>query len=82
MKDGLFTGRRDGIYTAGNGKALIVQELSRSTGIPLENIAAFGDSINDLPLLKCTGFPYAVSPGKALAGEAEKLGIPILNWSI
>ena len=78
--DGLFTGRRCGIYTAGEGKAEIVRQLSAESNIPLSDFAAYGDSINDLPLLKTVGEPYAVSPGESLKKEALELGFSILDW--
>ncbi|MBE6386549.1 MAG: HAD-IB family hydrolase [Lentisphaerae bacterium] len=82
LVNGTFTGNLTGIYTAGEGKAVIARELEKSSGVPLELFAAYGDSINDLPLLKCVGFPHAVSPGKSLLEEAQKLDFTILNWSI
>lgn len=82
MQNGVFTGRRCGVYTAGEGKAQVVRSLSRETGIPLSEFAAYGDSINDLPLLKVAGEPYAVSPGELLANEAEKLGFTVLDWRL
>ena len=59
-----------------------MRQLSEESGIPLEKFAAFGDSINDLALLKCVGEPYAVSPGASLKNEAEKLSMTILDWSM
>lgn len=82
MQNGVFTGRRCGVYTAGEGKAQVVRDLSQTSGIPLSEFAAFGDSINDLPLLKVVGEPYAVSPGESLAHEAEKLGFTVLDWKL
>ena len=82
MQNGVFTGKRCGIYTAGEGKAEIVKRLSHESGIPLSEFAAFGDSINDLPLLKAVGMPYAVSPGESLRHEAVKLGFTILDWKL
>ena len=80
IENGLYTGNITGIYTAGEGKAQVVRMLSEKSGIPLEKFAAFGDSINDLALLKTVGEPYAVSPGASLKTEAEKLNMPVLEW--
>lgn len=80
VADDLYTGNITGIYTAGEGKAQVVRQLSEKYGIPLEKFAAFGDSINDLALLKTVGEPYAVSPGASLKAEAEKLNMPVLEW--
>ena len=80
VADGLYTGNITGIYTAGEGKAQVVRQLSEKYGIPLEKFAAFGDSINDLALLKTVGEPYAVSPVASLKAEAEKLNMPVLEW--
>lgn len=80
IADGLYTGNIAGIYTAGEGKAQVVRQLSEKSGIPLEKFAAFGDSINDLALLKTVGEPYAVSPSASLKDEAEKLNMSMLEW--
>ena len=80
IKNGLFTGKRCGVYTAGEGKAEIVRRLSAESDTPLADFAAYGDSINDLPLLKVVGEPYAVSPGASLKKEAIELGFTVLDW--
>ena len=80
--DGIYTGKLSGVYTAGQGKVEIVKQLSESSNIPLSEFAAFGDSINDLPMLKVVGHPYAVSPGKLLADAAKEFNFEILEWKI
>jgi HAD superfamily hydrolase (TIGR01490 family) len=82
LESGVYTGNITGIYTAGEGKAQIMREMSEKSGVPLSDFAAYGDSINDLPMLKAVGEPYAVSPGAALAAQAEDLGFTILDWSM
>ena len=80
--DNVYTGKLAGIYTAGQGKVEVVKKLSETSGIPLSDFAAFGDSINDLPMLKSVGHPYAVSPGKTLAEAAQELNFEVLDWKL
>ena len=82
MADGVYTGKLSGIYTAGHGKVEIVKSLSASSKVPLSDFAAYGDSINDLPMLKAVGHPYAVSPGKALLDAAQEFNFEILDWKL
>lgn len=50
-------------YGANKGSAL--KKAAEILGIPCSEIAAFGDSLNDLPMLRESGYPVAV-------GNAEK----------
>ena len=52
------------ILPAGVSKGAALQEVSKITGVPLSAIAAFGDSNNDIEMLKAAGLGVAV--GNAL----------------
>ena len=82
MVDNVYTGNLSGIYTAGEGKVEVIRKLSAESGVPTLEFAAFGDSINDLPMLKAVGHPFAVSPGAALEKEAKELNFEILDWKL
>ena len=43
---------------------------AQKLGIPLENIAAFGDGINDLPMLEIAGFGCTVANAKEVVRQA------------
>ena len=53
------------ILPDGANKGTALKKAAEMVGISCSEIAAFGDSLNDLPMLKVSGFPIAV-------GNAEK----------
>ena len=79
--EGRFTGRVVGEYALGRGKVTSMLRVAGELGIPPEEVAAYGDSVNDIPLLAAAGEAYAVSPVAALRAEAEKRHWHILEWA-
>jgi HAD superfamily hydrolase (TIGR01490 family) len=77
LHDGLFTGEIFEPYCAGEGKVSIAGEYCRENSCSLEDVAYFGDSINDKFLLSEVGFPYVVNPGSDLTRLAKGN-----NWNI
>ena len=75
--EGRFTGRVVGEYALGKGKVANMLRVAGELGIRPEEVAAYGDSVNDIPLLAAAGEAYAISPVAALRREAEKR-----NWHI
>jgi len=53
-------------------KALAVELLAKRLGIPREQIIAFGDGNNDVPLLKWAGMSVAMAHGREAARQAAK----------
>ncbi len=53
------------ILPDGTNKGAALKKATEIIGISCDQIAAFGDSLNDLPMLRASGFPVAV-------GNAEK----------
>lgn len=80
LVDGRFTGRVDGTYAAGGGKAEIAGQKLAGLGISAADTAAYGDSINDLPLLSLVGHPYVITPTENLREVAAERQWPILDW--
>ena len=60
------------ILPAGVNKGAALKEVSKITGVPLSDIAAFGDSNNDIEMLKAAGLGVAV--GNALDGVKAVAG--------
>lgn len=81
LESGRFTGRLAAGSYVGSGKVTAAAAISREFGVPFEAMAAYGDSVNDLPLLRHVGFPHAVNPAAGLRREAELRGWPILDWN-
>jgi HAD superfamily hydrolase (TIGR01490 family) len=78
--DGLCTGHIVGTVYHQEKKAQVLRELAQSSGIALEHSYAFGDSMNDLPMLEAVGHPVAVNPGRKLRRLAQARGWAIARW--
>lgn len=68
-------------YYVGAVKITVAERLAAKYRLPLSDFAAYGDSINDLPLLETVGHPYAVNPSPGLLEAAKRNGWPILDWN-
>ena len=80
MRDSRYTGGIEGDYLAGEGKVRALRQLCEKYGIAPAEVAAYGDSINDAPLLEAVGAPAAVSPSPTLRKLAETNKWRILDW--
>ena len=77
---GRFTGKLVGDYTLGPQKVVRMRRMAEKLGIVPEDIAAYGDSAADIPLLSSVGHPFVVAPSKELRAEALKRNWQILKW--
>jgi len=77
---GRFTGRIAGEYTLGPQKVPCMREFAARFGVDPKDVAAYGDSAADIPLLSNVGHPFAVAPSAELRAEAERRSWPILEW--
>jgi HAD superfamily hydrolase (TIGR01490 family) len=62
------------------GKALAIQRHAELAGIDLATSHAYGDSRNDIEMLRLVGHPVAVNPDKALDRAAKSMGWPARYW--
>src|SRR5207245_891644 len=60
--DGRCTGAIVGTIPHGESKAAALREVAAKAQISLEASFAFGDSLNDAPMLEAVGHPFAVNP--------------------
>ncbi len=79
--DGRYTGRLAGLYCAGPGKVAAAAAFCRARGLDLRQASYFGDSLNDLPLLRQVAFPVVCNPGDLLAGLAAEYHWPVRHWT-
>ena len=79
--EGRYTGRLSGEYALGANKINFMHRFAGEFNITPAEIAACGDSMNDVPLLSAVGSPFAVNPGPELAETARKRNWPILDWN-
>lgn len=80
VADGIVTGNATGLYPCGENKVSAAREIADKASCALADCRAYGDSINDLPLLKAVGKGFAVNPSPALAEAALENGLEILDW--
>jgi len=79
--DGRFTGRLDGPFIYGPGKAQAIEKLASDRGYDLDLSYAYSDSISDLPMMEVVGHPVAVNPDSELAAVAHDRGWPIVIFA-
>ncbi|WP_127132113.1 HAD family phosphatase [Georgenia sp. SYP-B2076] len=78
--DGHYTGKLTGTMLHGPGKEAAVRELAAARGIDLGGSYAYGDSINDVPILGAVGHPCAINPEPRLRLHAAEVGWPVRDF--
>ncbi|MFO7298930.1 MAG: HAD-IB family hydrolase [Actinomycetes bacterium] len=79
--DGHYTGRLDGPFVYGPGKAEAIEKLAQDRGYDLQLCYAYSDSVSDLPMLELVGHPVAVNPDGELTAVARQRGWPIVIFA-
>jgi HAD superfamily hydrolase (TIGR01490 family) len=80
IDDGVYTGRLDGPFAYGEGKATRLREFAGEHGIDLAESWAYTDAVSDLPMLEAVGNPVAVNPDAELAEVAKREGWDVLRF--
>lgn len=75
------TGRLDGPFCYGEGKAAEVRRLAAERGYVLRASTAYSDSVSDLPFLSSVGTAVAVNPDRQLREVAARRGWRVLQVS-
>jgi HAD superfamily hydrolase (TIGR01490 family) len=81
LEAGRCTGRISGTIFHQQHKAQVARE-AEARGVSLADSYAFGDSLNDLPLLEAVGHPVPVNPARGLARIAAQRGWQPVRWSL
>jgi HAD superfamily hydrolase (TIGR01490 family) len=79
--DGRYTGRLDGPFVYGEGKAEAIEKLSAERGYDLRLSYSYSDSASDLPMMEMVGHPVAVNPDSPLEAVAHQRGWPIVIFA-
>ncbi|MCI0544400.1 MAG: HAD-IB family hydrolase [Actinobacteria bacterium] len=79
--DGHYTGRLEGPFVYGPGKAEAIRKLASDRGYDLGLCYAYSDSISDLPMLEAVGHPVAVNPDSELGAVAINRGWPVVIFA-
>ncbi|MBA3524155.1 MAG: HAD-IB family hydrolase [Geodermatophilaceae bacterium] len=80
IRDGRYTGRLVGEMMHGPVKAEAVRALAAREGLNLVRCSAYGDSVNDLPMLSLVGNPVAVNPDSDLKAAAREQGWQVRDF--
>jgi HAD superfamily hydrolase (TIGR01490 family) len=82
VKDGLFTGRTQGVLNMREGKVARLKTWCTEQGLAWEQLESWGysDSINDLPLLAAVTHATVTQGDVKLRAEAAKRGWPQIEW--
>jgi HAD superfamily hydrolase (TIGR01490 family) len=80
VTEGVVSGRLEGEPLAGEQKADAVRAFAGERGIDLTDSWAYGDSLDDLPMLEAVGRAAVVNPGRRLLERAAERGWEILRW--
>jgi phosphoserine phosphatase len=80
IEDGRYTGRLDGPFAYGEGKAKALRRFAEEQGIDLARSWAYTDAASDLPMLEAVGHPVAVNPDAELAEIAKREGWEVLRF--
>ncbi|PFG42097.1 HAD superfamily hydrolase (TIGR01490 family) [Isoptericola jiangsuensis] len=77
---GYYTGALIGDLMHGEAKGAAVRELAEREGIDLDASYAYGDSLNDLPMMRSVGHPCPINPDARLRRFAKEVGWPIREF--
>ncbi len=78
--DGIYTGHLSAPFLHGQVKADAIRQLAAERGIDLAASFAYGDSLNDVPLLAAVGNPVAINPEPRLKAYASEHGWRITTF--
>ncbi|MCF4119411.1 HAD-IB family hydrolase [Antribacter sp. KLBMP9083] len=79
-RDGFYTGRLMGDLMHGAAKGQAVRELAKREDLDLTGSYAYGDSLNDLPMMHSVGHPCPINPDGRLRRHAQEVGWPIREF--
>jgi len=79
--DGRYSGRLDGPFVYGEGKAEAIETLAAERGYDLDRSFSYSDSASDLPMMEMVGHPVAVNPDRPLEAVAHQRGWPMVVFS-
>ena len=78
--DGIYTGELLGDMMHGEHKAAGVRSIAVAQDIDLQSCSAYGDSANDIPMLRAVGDPCAINPDPRLRLFAAEIGWPVRDF--
>jgi HAD superfamily hydrolase (TIGR01490 family) len=80
--DGVFTGELNGPPSANERKVELVREYAQRHDIDLAQSFAYGNSLDDAPMLAEVGQAVAVNPDRRLRARAAERGWRVVQWAM
>ena len=81
IRGGVYTGRLEGPFCYGEGKAVVMRKLMADRGYDPQRCYAYSDSASDLPMMQLVGNPVAVNPDRAMITVAHRRGWPVVEFN-
>ena len=81
VENGVYTGRLDGPFCYGEGKAEAISLLAAERNIDLANSWSYSDSMSDVPMMELVGHAVAVNPDSELSQLARRKGWPVVVFA-
>ena len=79
LRAGVATGELVPPVVAEQGKAALIERISKDLGAEASESKAYSDSSSDLAMLDAVGHPAAVNPDRRLKRVAKACGWPVLK---
>jgi HAD superfamily hydrolase (TIGR01490 family) len=81
VDNGVYTGRLDGPFCYGEGKAEAISLLAAERNIDLANSWSYSDSMSDVPMMELVGHAVAVNPDSELSQLSRRKGWPVVVFA-
>lgn len=81
VESGVYTGRLEGPFCYGEGKAEAIRILATERGIDLANSWSYSDSMSDVPMMEAVGHAVAVNPDSELTALSRTRGWPVVIFA-
>ncbi|EXU73778.1 HAD family hydrolase [Erwinia mallotivora] len=78
--DERYSGQIYGTMTYKAGKVTRLNEWLAQQGLAFDNIWAYSDSMNDLPMLEHADHPHVINPAEPLKQLADERGWQVCQW--
>ena len=79
-QNGVLTGRRCGVVPYQVDKVNRIREFLMQNGLDLKGSRAYGDSVNDMPMLLMTEHPVAVDPNETMHTHKDFDKVAVEHW--
>ncbi len=80
FKDGCVTQELSGEVPYQDGKVRLIKAFIKERGLSFEGSYAYGDTVNDLPMLACCEHRYAVNPSPGLKNHPDFKTLTEVDW--